>query len=320
MKLSLLAKTPQLSILSKASALAALLLSNVVLAESYQSFSGLSYSTDERSSNMSALDFSSKSDTDTFALFSQFYFDERQALGPLNEFDYINTSSSIYAHAQKSSSEYSSDYKGHSGKLDTSNDAIMIGGEWISHNFILGAGYMHYQSKDDYSEYSSDASTSYYSASLGYLLSDDLVIRADYIDGGDGDDYFSYSASYNWQLAGTDYIGFSYNVDEDFDLHQLSSRYFMRLNEDSYLALGGNYTIMNGEYDYADDDWDIYASYYFNRQTSLSASYGDDDFYALGASYFINNNYSVQVGYNSHDSSKGEVESDGYYLNVTAQF
>ena len=122
------------------------------------------------------------------------------------------------------------------------------------------------------------------------------------------------------QLAGTDYIGFSYNVDENFDIHQLSSRYFLALTGESYLVLGGDYTIDNSDNFLADDSWSINSSYYFNTKTSVSAFYGKDDVYGIGANYFINDNYSVQASYNANNNDKYEVDLDGYSLSFSAQF
>ena len=115
MKPSTFSKISTLSPVSKISGIALFLLSNTVLAESYQSFSTLNYS--QNSSTVNQPEFiyfqngtseqrtypanQSKWDYDSLALFSQYYFEEQQALGPLNEFDYINTSSTIYALVSK---------------------------------------------------------------------------------------------------------------------------------------------------------------------------------------------------------------------------
>ena len=318
----------KLSKLSKLSGLAVMLLSNTVLAQSYQSFSIISYSHNSYTSNMPEYDMYGKSDTDAVALYSKYFFEEQQALGPLNEFAYINTSSNIYAVVSNSNSEVSSTYRGHDSNSDSSDNSVAIGGQWITNNFIIGASYNYYKSESKWTdsyfsdgrEISYDNSSSFYGAELGYLISDDLVISAHYNDGGDGDDYFSYSSSYNWQLTGTDYIGFSYNVDEDFDMHQLSSRYFFGLGEQSYLVLGGDYTFDNRDYIIDDDNWGINASYYYDAKTSVSVNYSDGDYYGVSVNYFINQNYSVQAGYNSVSNDSDEAESEGYYMSFSAQF
>ncbi len=309
-------KLSKISKISKISAIAALLLSNGVIAQSYQSFSGLGYSNTSYSFNMPQNNLHSKSDSNILTLSSQYFFDERQALGPLKEFDYINTSSNVSASISRqetssNSINYHSDY---------SSNSASLGGEWITHNVIIGASYSHQQSDVKGNELSFERSSNYYTATVGYLVSDDFVIRANYNDGDDGDDFFNYSASYNLQLADTDYVGFSYDVDEDFEIHNLSSRYFFGFAEQSYLVIGGNYTLDNRDFIIDGDYWGVIASYYYDDQTSVSVSYGEDDAYSVGASYFINSNYSVNAGYNSVSNDKVQGDWDSYYLRVSAQF
>jgi len=322
MKLSSFSKLSHLSRLSKASGLAVLLFSNLVLSESYQSFSALNYSHNESSFNTPEYNYYSIGNWNQMALYSQYFFEEQQSLGPLSEFDYINTSSNIFASVSHSQNEYSSSYNGYSSVGDSKKNTIGFGGEWVVSSFILGASYSYDKRKIDYNELSFDDSSNDLSLSLGYLFSDDFMIQAGYIDDvdGSGDDSFSYSANYNLQLADTDYIGFSYSVDDDFDVHQASTRYFFSFAEQSYLVLGGSYILDNTDNRFSEDYWSVNGRYYYNEKTSISVSYDEGDYYSINTSYFINNNYSVQVGYNSIANNKDEVESDGYYLNVTAQF
>jgi hypothetical protein len=323
--------------LIKLSSIVSILLSSTAFSESYQSFSSIGYSNHNSTINLPLADYHSKRSTDNVSLFSQYFFEEQQSLGPLNEFDYINTSSNIYALVNNSNTKSSNSYKEDSFGFDESNNSIDIGGQWITHGFLLGAGYNYTKYKvshenTSYDNISFDRNDDSYSASLGYFILDDLVIRADYFDAGDkyelltDDDYFSYSVSYNLQLAGTDYIGFSYNVDDDFDIHQLSSRYFLSLTQESYLVLGGEYVFDNRDNFFAEDSWSINGSYYFNTQTSVSAFYGKDDTfdeadtYGIAVSYFINDNYSVQAGYNANNNDKYENDQEGYSLSFSAQF
>ncbi|PKG83746.1 hypothetical protein CXF85_09565 [Colwellia sp. 75C3] len=308
--------------LSKLSGLVAVLLSNAAIAESYQSFTTLSYSKTDYSFNTPKNIYYSKGDSSSVGLYSQYFFDEKQTLGPLNEFNYINTSSNFSASINSLDSNGFSSYDAQESSSDSSVKNVSVGGEWITHNVILGASYSHYQFETKAPAYTIDYNDNdnIYSATLGYLVSDDFVIRANYNDGGDGDDSFSYSASYNLQLVDTDYIGFSYNVDEDFDIHNLSSRYFFGFAEQSYLVVGGNYTLDNSDNFFADDYWSANASYYYDDKTSVSVSYADNDFYSVGARYFINNNYSIQAGYNSVSGDKNQGESEGYHFSFSAQF
>ena len=121
----------------------------------------------------------------------------------------------------------------------------------------------------------------------------------------------------NWELV---YPELALAHDEDFDIHQLSSRYFFGLGDQSYLVLGGAYTFDNRDYIIDDDYWSVNGSYYFNDRTSVSVTYSDDDYYGVSANYFINQNYSVQAGYNSVSNDSDENESEGYYLSFSAQF
>jgi len=324
MKLSASSKLSHQSRLLKASGLAALLFSNLVLAESYQSFSAINYSHNEYSLKEPEYNYYSKGDRNQLALYSQYFFEEQQSLGPLNEFDYINTSSNVFSSVNYSQGEYFSSYNDYSSEADSSNSSIGFGGEWVVSNFILGASYSYnyYKSKVDYSERSYDDSNNDISLSIGYLFSDNFMIKAGYIDdvNGSGDDSFSYSASYNLPLEGTDYIGLSYSVDDDFDIHQASTKYFFGFAEESYLVLGGSYIYDNSDSRFSEDYWSVNARYYYNEKTSISVTYDEGDYYSINTSYFIDNNYSVQLGYNSVANDKEEHDSDGYYLSVTAQF
>ena len=153
---------------------------------------------------------------------------------------------------------------------------------------------------------------------LGYLFSDDFLISLGCKD--EFDDSCGFTASYNLQLEDTDYIGFSYNTGDSADLHQISSRYFFAVGEESYLVLGGGYTLDKSDNRFADDYWSINGSYYYDARTSISAYYTEGDYYGVSGSYFVNENYSIQAGYHSVSSNKKQDESDGYFFSYSAQF
>jgi len=331
-KLSHLLELPKLS---KASALAALLLSNLALAESYQSFSSISYSHKGYSANLSEYNHSFKDDSNDISLSSQYYFDERVVLGPLNEFAYINTISNFYVAADNRQSEGFNSYtlQGNSSESswDDNDKSVTIGAQWITHDFIFGGSYSYRKSSDDHSyqssavdnshSYSSDNSSNDFSLSLGYLLSDNFVIQANiHDDDEESIGLVTFNASYNWQLAGTDYIGFNYNVNDDFDIHQLSTRYFFGFAEQSYLVFGADYSLYDGGDFGSVDFWSVNSSYYYNDSASISMSYGEEKDYSIGANYFFNNNYSLSAGYNSIADSKARVEFEGYFVSFSAQF
>ncbi|WP_157826805.1 putative porin [Colwellia sp. 12G3] len=306
--------------LFKLSCLATLLLPNIVLAESYQSFTHLSYSQNKSSFNASEYNYSSKGNSDNFSLSSRYYFDERQSLGPLNEFDYINTSSTISIFSSNRNSEYFAVNNDNNFNSDYSNNKVGVSGEWITNSFILGGSYSYNKSRRDYNEFSYDDSGNDLSVKLGYLFTDNFVIQAGYLEDEDGEDTFSYSARYNLQLADTDYIGFTYGVDDSFDVHQLSSQYFFGIAEQSYLVLGGSYTLNNRDNAFSKDYWSINGSYYYDDKTSVSVTYADNDFYSVGVRYFIDNNYSIQAGYNSVSGDKNQSEYEGGHFSFSAQF
>ncbi|WP_019028383.1 putative porin [Colwellia piezophila] len=322
----------KLSKLSKLSALATLLLSNTVLAQSYQSFSNLNYSQRNFTSNNSTFNRTYKSDSDNITLSSQYYFDERLTLGPLNEFDYINTLSNVYLSAghggsDSFSADKSQDYNQESS-WNSEHYSVSIGGEWITNSFIFGGSYSYrkashdgdFQLNSDSGSYSYENSSSYFSLKFGYLFTDNFVISAEAFDDDDGGNLVTFNASYNWQLSGTDYIGFSYDVNEDFDYHQLSTRYFFGISTQSYLVLGVDYTLWDFEYFGTEDTWSVNSSYYYNDSASISASYGEEGNYSVSTNYFVNENYSLSAGYNSITDNKVIDKADGYFVGFSAQF
>jgi len=338
MKQSLHTHLPLISKLSKAFAVATLLLSNTVLAESYQSFSSISYSHKSFSNNSPEYNYYFNDDSNDISLSSQYYFEERLALGPLNEFDYINTISNVSVSVGNNQSETFSSYKpqGYSSRessWDDNDNTVSIGGQWITNDFIFGGSYSYRKSSgegyfnssgvtDNYNHnYSYDDSSNYFSLSLGYLFSDNFVIQANILDDDDGSSgLVTFNASYNWQLADTDYIGFSYNVNDDFDFHQLSTSYFFGFAEQSYLVLGAEYYYYNPEHFSSFNSWGINASYYYNDSTSLSASYDEEERYSVSTNYFFNKNYSLSAGYNSVADNRLLDKLEGYFVSFSAQF
>ncbi|KGJ95456.1 putative porin [Colwellia psychrerythraea] len=304
--------------LSKLSALMTILLSNQVVAESYQSFTTLSYSHDSYFADAPEYGFYHKGDSDNFALSSIYYFDEKIALGPLNEFAYINTSSNVFASAVNQNRDGSSLIHGRDANYDSSINTFGIGGQWVVNSFIIGASYDYNESTGKWNDFNYDHNDSDLSFLIGYLFSDNFLISAGCEE--NFDNICGYTVSYNWQLKGTDYIGFSYNASDNFDINQLSSQYFFSLGKQSYLMIGGEYLHDNSDHLFSEDYWSINGSYYYDTKTSITAFFTEDDAYGVSANYFINQNYSVQTGYNSVINKKNRNEYEGYYFNVTAQF
>ncbi len=259
-------------------AAAAVVLSSTVSAQDYQWFSDLTLIQNDTAGIS----------TDAFSLFGQYYFDNKTALGPYSEFEYINKTSNVFAHYLNVES----------GDFYEST----IGGEAFLGNVLLGASFS--DSKGD------DSSNS---LSFGYLFNDDFLVRVDRHDGDNMDAYYIISADYNHQLNDTDYVGFSVAIDDETDYLSLSSKYFTHLGNDRYLTLQASYE----DFDF-DDAWALGASYYFSKATSVSAMFGSEDTVDLGVQHFFNPN--VALHFNYTESEFETIDSETVYVGVTAQF
>jgi len=258
-----------------------LLSASPIMAQEYQSFSSIGYTNVD-----------SKNSHDRTGVSTRYFFEKQHTLGPLDQFKYINTSTNVFGNYN------------HAG----SSDNYGIGGSYFSDNFVVGGSY----SYSDHKFGSSD----HYSARLGYLISEDLIVNA-YANKSEGfDTDYHFSASYNHQLEGRDYIGFTYSSDDDFDHQTLSSKYFRALDGGQYLVAGLSYQ-HNDDYD---NDLSGNLAFYFNDKTSISTSYNDDDDYSISAKHFFNQNYALSVGYQSNASNDAWSDYDIYSVNFSAQF
>lgn len=261
-----------------------LLLSQVALAQSYQSISSVGYAKADYLN----------SETKTTSLSSRYYFEAKDVLGPLNRFSYINSVSNV------SVNYLNRDFNNKEawGALSES-DSLAVSGEWFSGNFLVGGGAAYHDNKyqDALTTGGGTDSFNSYQLSLGYLISPDFLLKVNGHKVENQDEYFTFEAKYNMQLNQSDYLGFHYATDENFDFHNLSSEYFMAMGSDRYLVVGGQYMYDNSDNAFSNDSWVINSEFYFSANTSIMASYGKDDFYSLGASHFFNENYSVSLHY-----------------------
>ncbi|GGD75543.1 putative porin [Lacimicrobium alkaliphilum] len=262
--------------------LASIVFPSVALAQDYQLFSELGY---ER------LDLDADyADTDIFSASGKYYFRKKQALGPWAEFDFLNTKSNVSAY-----------YINQEGDVD----AIKIAGEAFIGNILVGAGYKR-----------SDTGTSSYnssSATLGYLIQPNLLIKADYQDHPHGGDAV-FSARYTHSLAGKDYIGFDLAVDDDFDYWSGSSKYFRALGQNRYLAAEFNINDNDGT-----TTWGLAGDYYFSQATSVGLGYQDldqDDSVSVRARHYFTQNWALSASYSSID----ENDIDIYQIALIGQF
>lgn len=261
-----------------------LLCSSLAIGEEYRSFTDFDYARNET-------DFS---ELDTFTVGSTWYFSPKETLGPLNEFEYVNTSSNIF---------------GSWARLDTPGsdvDEMLIGGEYFAGNVLLGGSYLNRESADAYT------------ATLGYLFSDNFLVSVDAEKFESFDARYFINARYAQQLGGTDYIGFAVRADDDFLSTAVSSRYFTRLAGERYLAAEATYHFN----DRAEDFWALEGDYYFSRRTSLGLGVRKHDVYALDFTHFFNENVAVELAYTTQEFELDfeEVDFKRYQLGVTVQF
>ena len=225
-----------------------------------------------------------------FHLETLYYFDARKALGPYNEFSYINTKSNIGA------SYNDNDY----------TDTIGVRGEYFFNNFVAGASYNNADS--DWGD------VDYYEASFGYLFTPDFIARIHYRDsdarGIDGSFYAT--AQYNLSLNRTDYVGFTASVDEEFDFFSLDTKYYAELSQGRYLTV--NLDLDAGDFDY----WSLGSNYYFNKGLSVFASVNKSDDVQIGGRYYFNTNWALSGSYGTNLDS--DFDYDMFQINLTAQF
>ncbi|MCW8125446.1 putative porin [Microbulbifer halophilus] len=263
-------------------ALPLMMLAATASAESYNSITTGGYTNTE----------SGNADADTFRFGSTYYFAPLETRGPLKEFDYIIRTTNLYG-------DYSyTDFDGGDA------DDLTLGGEYFAANGFMGGVEVNEGDLEDTTE-----------LTAGYLFNPDLLVSISRVDPDEGDAQNYVNARYNHRLGGTDYIGFNFETDDDFDSQSLSSKWFTKLGGQTWLAVDGGFT----NHDEIDNDWNIGAEYYFSKATSVSAGYEDSglmgDIYDLGVSHFFNRNVAGSLAYVTRD----DVDVDEFQLGVTVQ-
>ncbi len=254
-------------------ALGTLVFAGSAFANSYQSVSNLSYAHQD-GENLYSID-------------SSYYFAPKRTLGPLNEFDYINTTNRVFGRVTDSDA----------------GQAYSVGGDAFLGELMFGGDY-HYADMDG-------GNADAYSLRAGYLLGKDLLLKVTYLDN-DHSENFLFSADYTYHLSGKDYIGFNATLDDGLDHRAVSAKYFTELGQGRYLSVSGS--IEDGE---GWNNWTLASSYYFTPEASMFVSYERDDDYSLGGRYYFNDNIALGGGYanNLDDSSQNRV-----FATLTAQF
>ncbi|MCC5826815.1 MAG: putative porin [Alkalimonas sp.] len=228
----------------------------------------------------------SGSSTNVRTLDAVYFLDRKTVLGPLDQFEYINKTSNLQA--------------GYSRFAGTNLWAL--GGEYFTDSGVVVSA--------------SHARSSGFHANtlgLGYLFSDDFIVRAEALRPRSDSTSYLFSASYNLQLEGNDYIGFTAATDDDFDYQGISSKYFAALGDDRFITVGASYDRNKG----ADNQWEAEVGYYFSRMTSVAVSYDRSKSYGFKAKHFFNQNWALAAGYGSNRDVSGLKV---WHAGVTGQF
>ena len=304
--------------LSKLTILAAFLFSHTLLANSYQSFSSLTY----QGTN------DDYQDTNKYSVSSQYFFADRVTAGPLNEFDYLNNISNISATYAAKQIDYAYYFRD-----DLNEELLNIGAEFFLGKFKVSAKYNNYdfkwtpksQQSNDVNSWFSNSDTDVVTVGIGYLLTSNFLLEASYFKVSEQDEIFLFNARYTLSLDGGNYIGFDYKTDEQLDSHALSAKLFMMFPNKSYLVVEQTITYNIGDASWVHQDESGIsaggsASYYFNDFTSISSSLRSDHL-SISAKHFINNNFSIELSYgNQFVFSSNNNDDLGYGLNLSMQF
>ncbi|NVJ48855.1 MAG: putative porin [Gammaproteobacteria bacterium] len=249
--------------------------SSWVAAEDYVSFSNLGFS------------HATESDVDLTSIGTRYFFDKKSTKGPLQEFDYLNTVSNVYA------------IYGQANVEGPNQDTYSVGGEWFIGRFLVGASHT---DNDVWESTSVD---------LGYLFAPNFLVKVELLDD-DSERDFLMSARYEHSLDNNRYIGFNVEVDDEMDTLTLSSKYFTPLQNGEYLTVFGE--IYSS--DVIDDSWFVGSEYYFNKHTSVGAKLGDEAI-GINASHFFDNNLAVRGEIISYDN---DLIGESISVEVAYQF
>lgn len=214
-----------------------------------------------------------------------YFFDKKETLGPLDEFEYINKVSNVGASAYR--------------MFDTNFGTI--GGEYFTdNNFVISGSHSHTQ----------DFHVNTFG--VGYLFADNIIVSVDATRPRGGDTTYELSGSYEHKLQGNDYIGFTASVDDDFDIFTLSSKYFTNLGGERYIAVGAGVADYDGT-----TQWNVAGDYYFNKMTSVGVTYAKDDDFSINAKHFFNKTWALSAGFGSNaDDTNAKL----YSVSVLGRF
>ncbi|WP_444918613.1 putative porin [Microbulbifer sp. JMSA003] len=263
----------------KLAALPLMLVAATAGAEEYNSITTVGYSNLDYEFDIFGSEFDA--DGNQFVAETTYYFSGKESLGPLKEFEYINKASNVSAAFFHNEIE------------DNNEDSYALAGEYFTKSgFVLGASLT--EVDDD----------SINTASLGYLFTPNFLVEISHTDFDlefDSTEETYVEFRYNYQLSGSDYIGFDLVTDDDLDVGVFSSKYFTSLGGSRYLTAELSYA----DYDSGDDYWQIGADYYFNQNTSLGIKLDEEDDMKLAFTHFFSRNVAVEAAYSTMVADNG---------------
>lgn len=251
-------------------------------AEEYTTFLSAEYSsvkTDITSSFGSV-----ETDSDYWQLSASHFFTPRPTMGPLKEFQFINQQSFIAT----------------SASFSDQNDSQQISGEFIWNDWVVSA-----------SNSFGDADSA--SLGVGYFITEDFKVSVynSSFNNAEGlfdsdESIFNFRMEYVYPLAGKDYLGASFNTNEDLNSSTLVTKYFTALDNEHYLSLAATAVVFGDDFKDTEDLLSFTAEYYINQYTSFSAGLsakGEREGFSIGASHYFDENSSLSISYSDYESS-----------------
>jgi hypothetical protein len=208
-------------------------------------------------------------------------FVSQETIGPLDQFDFINTTSYVYGGLFESEG----------------TNAYTFGGAYYAGPLIIGGSFAN-----------AEGSSSQKSLSLGYLINSDFVVNVSANDDEFGTDY-TLSTAYTHRLSGNDYVGFSYATDEEFDYHSFGVSSLAALANGQFIHAQLNVNHFDG-----DSNWNIGGSFYFNHASSVGVSVDDDSDFTFSGQHHFTKNIALQASIGESDFA------DMFNLNLTVKF
>ncbi len=203
---------------------------------------------------------------------STYFFSDQKNGGPLDEFGYLNTDSSI--NMEVSDNKFGRQYT--------------FGGEAFIGDFILGAEYKRTELDN------TDSGDNDRLFKFGYLFFDSLIVSIeDKIFYNDVRGFFS--AEYDHNLGSSNYIGTTFSVDFNAKNYIVSSDYFGNLGNDTYLRAGFEYLYQKEDREPSTDRLGASVAYYFSLFTNVGIKAYERGVYELNAKHYFNKNVALNI-------------------------